>query len=167
MSTYIKNASDWIKAGKKIMYEWILTQQKNIPQYLEDYIMSEYYDQYSPSDLYDRQYRILSAITASDIIDIGDGYRLEIYLDPNKVSYDPSIWTYPDGAMLYMQGDDPLTVFQNMSMGIHGFIGNPRPYQTQGRFWEEFLSAIGESGTYDMFKGFTKYMNNKGYLIIK
>lgn len=166
MSTYIKNASDWLKAGKKIMYAWMLNQQKNLPQYLEEFIMSEYYDQYSPT-MYERQYRIISAITSSEIVDIGDGYKIEIYLDPNKVSYDPSIWTYPDGSTWYKQGDDPLTVFENMANGIHGWIGNPRPYQTEGRFWEEFLNAIGEGGVYNMFQDFMRYMNNKGYLIIK
>lgn len=166
MSTYIKSASDWIKAGKKMMYAWMLNQQKNLPQYLEDFIMSEYYDQYSPT-IYDRKFRILVAITSSEIVDIGDGYKLEIYLDPNKVSYDPSIWTYPDGSIWYRQGDDPLTVFENMANGIHGWIGNPRPYQTEGRFWEEFLNAIGEGGVYNMFQDFMKFMNNKGYLVIK
>lgn len=165
MANYIRNSSDLIKAGKQLIYGQMLIMQKKLPQYLKEYIMSEYYDQYSPSALYDRQYRILSAITSSEIIDTGNGYKLEIYLDPNKVSYDPSIWSYPDGSISYMRGDDPMTVFNNIANGIHGFIGSPRPYQTEGRFWEEFLNAVGHGGVYDMFIGFKRFISSKGYKI--
>lgn len=163
MATYIRNNADLVKAGKQLIYKQMLVLQKKLPDYLEQYIMSEYYDQYTPTGMYERQYRILLAITSSEIIDTENGYKLEIYLDPNKVSYNPSVWTYPDGATSYIQGDDPLTVFRNISMGIHGFIGNPRPYQTEGRFWEEFLNAIGHGGTYDMFVGFKRFIASKGY----
>jgi hypothetical protein len=164
MATYIRNNADLIKAGKQLIYKQMLILQKKLPDYLEQYIMSEYYDQYTPV-MYERSFRILAAITSSEIVDVGIGYQLEVYLDPNKVSYDPSVWAYPDGATSYIQGDDPLTVFNNMANGIHGFIGNPRPYQTEGRFWEEFLNAIGHGGVYDMFVGFKRFIASKGYLI--
>lgn len=167
MANYIRNEADLLKAGKQLIYGQMLIMQKKLPEYLKEYIMSEYYDQYSPTSMYERKYRILVAITSSDIIDTGNGYQLEVYLDPNKVSYDPSVWTYPDGTTSYIRGDDPLTVFENMAMGIHGWIGNPRPYQTEGRFWEEFLSAIGEGGIYNMFIGFKKYISRMGYSISK
>ena len=164
MANYIRNSNDLIKAGKQLIYQQMLLLQKKLPEYLKEYIMSEFYDQYAPT-VYEREFRILEAITASEIIDVGNGYILEIYLDPNKVSYDPSIWTYPDGTITYKQGDDPLTVFTLMSQGIHGFIGNPRPYQTEGRFWEEFLNAVGHSGVYDMFIGFKRFIASNGYRI--
>lgn len=164
MANYIRNNNDLIKAGKQLIYGQMLVIQKKLPEYLKEYIMSEFYGQYSPT-MHERKFRILEAITSSEIIDVGNGYELEIYLDPNKVSYDPSIWTYPDGSTSYKHGDDPLTIFNNMANGIHGFIGNPRPYQTEGRFWEEFLNAIGHGGVYDMFIGFKKFIASKGYRI--
>lgn len=157
----IRNEKEFLQAVKKQMYSYFLKMQKELPKYLEEFIESEFYSQYSPA-MYEREKRILLAITSSDIIDVGNGYRLEIYLDPNKVSYDPSIWYYPgSNDYSYIKGDDAITVFENMANGIHGFVGNPRPYQTEGNFWETFLTEIGHGGTYDMFKSFKKHMNSK------
>lgn len=155
----ILNGRNTQKILKQQMYQWFKHLQENLPEYLEEYIMTEFYNQYSPV-MYERKFRILKAITASDIVETSNGYTLEIYLDPNAVSYDPSFWTYPDGKTAYKKGDKSSTVFDNIAFGVHGFIEDPCPYQTEGRFWEEFLKSIGHGGVYDMFVGFKKYMSN-------
>lgn len=163
MATEIKNNKDFQKAMKPLLYKWMVDIRNKLPDYLEEYIMSEFYDQYSPSSLYDRQFRILEAIMTSEIRDIGNGYEFEIYLDPTKVSYDPAFWT-SHGVTYYIQGDDADDVFRNMANGIHG---SSEFGVTSGRFWEKFLTEIGEGGVYDIFVGFKKFMGNKCHLTIK
>ena len=163
MTTYIKNNADLQKALKQQIYRYMVDIKKKLPVYLEEFIMSEFYDQYTPSGLYDRQYRIISAIMTSKIKDIGNGYEFEIYLDPTAVSYDPSFWT-SHGVTYYQKGDNADDVFQNMANGIHG---DPEFGVTSGRFWEKFLNEIGEGGIYDIFVGFKKYVSEKSNLVIK
>ena len=163
MATFIKNNADLQKALKQQIYRYMVSIKEKLPVYLEEFIMSEYYDQYTPSGLYDRQYRIISAIMTSNIKDIGNGYEFEIYLDPTAVSYDPSFWT-SHGVTYYKKGDDADDVFQNMANGIHG---SPEFGVTSGRFWEKFLDEIGEGGIYDIFVAFKKYLSDKCHLTIK
>jgi hypothetical protein len=136
--------------------------KEKLPDYLEEFIMSEFYNQYSPS-MYDRQYRIISAIITSKIKDIGNGYGFELYLDPSSVSYDPSFWT-SHGVTYYKQGDSADDVFRLISQGVHGSTGFG---VTSGRFWEKFLNEIGEGGIYDIFVEFKKYLGDKYHLNIK
>lgn len=163
MATYIKNNADLLKIMKQQIYRYMVSIKEKLPVYLEEFIMSEYYDQYTPSGLYDRQYRIISAIMTSNIKDIGNGYEFEIYLDPTAVSYDPSFWT-SHGVTYYQKGDNADDVFQNMANGIHG---SSEFGVTSGRFWKKFLDEIGEGGIYDIFVGFKKYLGNKCNLTIK
>lgn len=162
----LKNNQDVKKSLKQQMYNWLVDQQKSLPKYLEEFIYSKFYDQYTPTDLYERQYRIISAITVSSIVETANGYMLSIYLDPNKVSYDPSIWGFHDShgkiAWSYIPGDDPMTVFNNMAKGIHGYIGEPIPPQTPGRFWESFVDSVNHGGIYDIFNSFKKSLRKKG-----
>lgn len=162
MSTYIRNEEDLLRIMKPQIYNWMCHLKEQLPKYLEEFIRSEYYNQYNPK-MYERQYRILEAIMTSNIKDIGDGYEFEIYLDPDKVSYDPSFWT-SHGITYYKKGDDANTVFHNMANGIHG---NVQFGVTNGRFWEKFLTEIGESGIYDIFVEFKKYIGNNFKLTIK
>ena len=163
MATFIKNNADLQKVLKQQLYKWLSDVKARLPKYLEEFIMTEYYDQYTPSSLYERQYRILEAIMTSDIKDIGNGYELEIYLDSTKVSYDPSFWT-AHGVTYYKKGDSADDVFNNMANGIHG---NTEFGVTSGRFWETFLEEIDEGGIYDVFVGFKKFMRDKCHLNIK
>lgn len=163
MSIYLNSVSDIQLAMKKKMYSWMVKIKEQLPKYLEEFIISEYYDQYTPSDLYERQYRILKAIMTSEIKDIGSGYEFSIYLDPSKVSYDPSFWT-SHGVTYYKKGDDADVVFRNMANGIHG---SEQFGVTSGRFWETFLNEIGEGGIYDIFVDFKKDLETKCKLKIK
>ncbi len=163
MTNFIKNNADLQKALKQQLYRYMANIKEKLPNYLEEFIMSEFYDLYTPSSLYDRQYRIISAIMSSNIKDIGNGYEFEIYLDPSSVSYDPSFWT-SHGVTYYQKGDDADDVFRLISQGIHGSIEFG---VTTGRFWEKFLNEIGESGIYDIFVGFKKYMSDKCHLNIR
>lgn len=163
MDTFIKNNADLQKVLKQQLYKWLSDIKVRLPKYLEKFIMTEYYDQYTPSSLYERQYRILEAIMTGNIKDIGDGYEFEIYLNPSKVSYDPSFWT-SHGVTYYKKGDDADDVFRNISQGIHG---SPEFGVTSGRFWEKFLNEIDEGGIYDIFVGFKKFMRDKCHLNIK
>lgn len=113
--------------------------------------------------MYERQFRIISAIMTSKIKNIRNGYEFEIYLDPSAVSYDPSFWT-SHGVTYYKKGDDADDVFQLMSQGVHG---SSEFGVTSGRFWEKFLNEIGEGGIYDIFVGFKKYVSDKCHLTIK
>ncbi|WP_313069757.1 hypothetical protein [Lacrimispora sp.] len=163
MTTFIKNNADLQKALKQQIYRYMVDIKEKLPNYLEEFIMSEFYDLYTPSSSYNRQYRIISAIMTSKIKDIGNGYEFELYLDPTAVSYDPSFWT-SHGVTYYKQGDSADDVFQNIANGIHG---STEYGVTSGRFWEKFLNEIGESGIYDIFVGFKKYMSDKCHLVIK
>lgn len=162
MTTYIKNNADLQKALKQQIYRYMVDIKEKLPVYLEEFIMSEYYNQFEPS-MYERKFRIISAIMTSKIKDIGNGYEFEIYLDPTAVSYDPSFWT-SHGVTYYQKGDDADDVFQNISQGIHG---SPEFGVTSGRFWEKFLNEIGEGGIYNIFVGFKKYVSEKSNLVIK
>ena len=163
MAKCIKSNADLLKVMKKQLYDWMSHIQQNLSKILEEFIMSEYYDQYTPSPLYDRQYRILEAIMTSKIKDIGNGYEFELYLDPNAVSYDPSFWT-SHGVTYYKHGDDADVVFHNMANGIHG---SEEFGVTSGRFWKTFLDEIDEGGIYDIFLDFKKYLGSKYKLTIK
>lgn len=163
MTTFIKNNADLQKVLKQQIYRYMVIIKEKLPVYLEEFIMSEFYDQYTPSALYNRQYRIISAIMASNIKDIGNGYEFEIYLDPTAVSYDPSFWT-SHGVTYYQKGDDADDVFRNIAQGIHG---STEFGVTSGRFWEKFLNEIDEGGIYDIFIGFKKFMRDKCHLNIK
>ncbi|WP_099467735.1 hypothetical protein [Konateibacter massiliensis] len=156
MTKTIKNNNDLQKVLKKQLYKWMVNIKEKLPDYLEEFIISEYYDQYSPK-MYERKFRILEAIMTSEIRDIGNGYEFELYLDPTRVSYDPSFWT-SHGVTYYIKGDDADDVFRNMSQGIHG---STEFGVTSGRFWEKFLDEIGEGGIYDIFKSFKKYLSDK------
>lgn len=161
-ATYLKNNNNIKKALKRQLFTWMHDLKEKLPDYLEEFIMSEYYEQYSPV-MHERQFRILSAIMTSDIVDVGDGYEFEIYLDPDKVSYDPSFWT-SHGITYYMRGDNADAVFHNMANGIHG---SKDIAVTSGRFWNEFLNEIGEGGIYDIFVDFKKYFESKCGLTIQ
>ncbi|EXG87852.1 hypothetical protein K413DRAFT_4753 [Clostridium sp. ASBs410] len=131
--------------------------QLKLPEYLKGFIYSEFYNKYTPSDLYDRQYRIIDAIMTSSIKVSGDTVSMEIYLDPDKASYDPSIWYYPNGAFTYIKGDDSATVFENMRNGIHG---SPDFGVTDGDFWQAFVDSVSRGGIYDLFQDFKKYLSD-------
>jgi hypothetical protein len=163
MTTFIKDNAALQKVLKQQLYKWLLDMKEKLPKYLEEFIMSEYYDQYTPSDLYERQHRIIEAIMTSNIKDIGNGYEFEIYLDPSKVVYDPSFWT-SHGVTYYIKGDSADDVFHNMANGIHG---STEFGVTSGRFWETFLEEIGEGGIYDIYQSFKKYLGDKCNLNIK
>lgn len=163
MTTFIKNNLDLQKVLKQQLLKYMTDIKEKLPTYLEEFIRSEYYDQYTPSSLYERKYRIINAIITSNIKDIGIGYEFEIYLDPTIVSYDPSFWT-SHGVTYYIHGDSADDVFRNMANGIHG---SPEFGVTSGRFWEKFLNEIGEGGIYDIFIAFKRHMADKCHLIIK
>jgi len=164
MTTFIKNNADLQKVLKQQIYRYMVDIKEKLPVYLEKFIMSEYYDQYTPV-MYEpyRQYRIISAIMTSSIKDIGNGYEFEIYLDPTAVSYDPSFWI-SHGVTYYKKGDSADDVFHNMANGVHG---STEFGVTSGRFWEKFLNEIDEGGIYDIFIGFKKFMRDKCHLNIK
>jgi hypothetical protein len=163
MTTFIKNNTDLQKVLKQQIYKYMVDIKEKLPNYLEEFIMSEFYDQYTPSSLYKRQYRIISSIMTSNIKDIGNGYEFELYLDPTAVSYDPSFWT-SHGVTYYKQGDSAVDVFRLISQGVHGSSDFG---VTSGRFWQKFLDEIGEGGIYDIFVGFKKYLGDKCHLNIK
>lgn len=161
------NQKELEKFLKKKLYDRLLEHQKKLPNYLEEYIRTEFYNQYTPR-IYEREERLIKAITTSKIIATGSGYALEVYLDPNKVSYDPSSWSFWDNATnspvwTYRPGDSPMTVFSLAAEGIHGFIGeNNNPPQTSGRFWEEFTDSLEHGGIHDFFSGFKSYLIKSG-----
>lgn len=163
----IRNQKELEKFLKKKMYDRLLELQKKLPNYLEEYIRTEFYNQYTPK-IYEREERLIKAITTSKIISTGNGYALEVYLDPNKVSYDPAVWSFWDNTTnspvwTYRSGDSPMTVFSLAAEGIHGFIGeNNNPPQTSGRFWEAFIDSIDHGGIYDFFSGFKSYLIKSG-----
>ncbi len=163
MTTFIKNNADLQNALKQQIYRYMVDIKEKLPTYLEEFIMTEFYDLYTPSSLYDRQYRIISSIMTSAIKDIGNGYEFELYLDPTAVSYNPSFWT-SHGVTYYKQGDSADDVFQLISQGIHG---STEFGVTSGRFWEKFLTEIGEGGIYDIFVGFKNHLGEKYHLSIK
>lgn len=163
MGVNLKNAGIIQTILKESAYEWICGIKEKVPVYLREFIQSEYYDAYTPSSLYERQYRILEAIMTSEVRDIGNGYEFKIYLDASKVSYNPSFWS-SHGVTYYRKGNDADTVFHNMARGIHGA---PKFNITSGRFWERFLTEIGEGGIYDIFVGFKAYLERKCHLEIK
>ena len=152
----INNERDLEKLLEIRIIEWLKQLQNDLPELLKDYIISEYYEQYTPSDLYERQYRILKSILASSIKKTGRTYYLDIYLDPKKISYDPSIWGYVSRSGVsysYLKGDSSETVFQNMANGVHGSVEFGT---TDGRFWEAFLKSLGYGGVYNIFEKFKK-----------
>ncbi|MEY8352608.1 hypothetical protein AALB39_04535 [Lachnospiraceae bacterium 54-53] len=138
--------------------------QIKLPEYLKGFIYSEFYNKYTPSDLYDRQYRIIDSIMVSNIKVSGVTVSMEIYLDPDKVSYDPSIWYYPSGAFTYIKGDDSETVFENMRQGIHGSSDFE---VTDGDFWQAFVDSVNHGGIYDLFADFKRYLSSTAGLTIK
>lgn len=162
MATVIRSNKDLQKVLKKQLYKWMVDIKEKLPDYLEEFIMSEFYDQFTPN-MHKRQFRILEAIMTSEIRDIGNGYEFILYLDPDKVSYDPSFWT-SYGVTYYIKGDSADDVFRNMANGVHG---SSEFGVTSGRFWEKFLEEIGEGGIYDIFVAFKKYLGNKCHLTIK
>lgn len=157
----INNEKELKKILEAKVVQWLKQLQNDLPTLLHDFIMEDYYKQYIPSDLYERQYRILKSIMTSSIKKTGNVYYLDIYLDPSKVSYDPSIWGYKiAGGVSYgfIKGDTPETVFQNIANGIHGKVEFG---VTEGRFWKDFLNAVGHGGVYDIFKKFRAVIQTK------
>jgi hypothetical protein len=160
-----KNMKELEKMIEKQIVNWMVSIGKKLPKYLEEFIHSEFYDQYEPSDLYDRKYRIIEAITVTSVKKQGDTYTLSIYLDPSKVSYDPSIWYDRKlGTWNYIKGDTSEYVFNLIANGIHG---DAEFGETDGRFWETFLDSIDAGGIYDIFDDFKKWLGNKGILTIR
>jgi len=53
--------------------------QIKLPEYLKQFIYSEFYDQYQPSEYYERQYRIIDAIMVSNIRLSGKELRTIMY----------------------------------------------------------------------------------------
>lgn len=139
MSTItIKQANDINKVLEKEIYQWLAQLKNELPELLKDFIMSEYHEQNSSSALYKRQYRILNSVMSSNIKKAGNTYSMEIYLDSDKLSYDPSLWgaAYPS---------DSVDV-------------------SDGWFWYTFLNSIGEGGTYDIFQKFKSYIGEKSLI---
>lgn len=139
--------------------------QVKLPEYLKQFIYSEFYNQYTPSDLYERQYRIIDAIMVSNIKMSGKSISMEIYLDPDRVKYDPSVW-FNQGTGLWtpIQGDAAEVVFDNMRHGIHG---TEDIAVTDGDFWQAFIDSVSHGGIYDLFDNFKKYLGNSVGLVIK
>jgi len=164
MATISGGKKELEKFMEQQVIAWLKKVQLKLPEYLREFIFSEYYDQYQPTDLYERQYRIIEAIMVSSIVKTGNTYTISIYLDPDKVSYDPSIW-YDTRfkSWGWIKGDEAEDVFNLMSNGIHGTYENG---QTQGRFWEAFVDSINHGGIYDLFENFKKYLGGKGVLTI-
>lgn len=138
--------------------------QIKLPEYLKEFIYSEFYNKYTPSDLYDRQYRIIDAIMVSNIKVSGVTVSMEIYLDPDKASYDPSIWYYPSGAFTYIKGDDTEEVWDNMRNGVHGSVDFG---VTDGDFWQAFVNSVKHGGMYDLFQDFKRYLSSTVGISIK
>lgn len=164
MATNVGGMKELNAFMEKKMLLWLTKVQAQLPQYLEKFIYSEYYDQYQPTDLYERQYRIIEAIMVSSIKKVGNTYTISIYLDPNKVSYDPSLW-YDTRLNSWgvINGDTSEDVFNLMANGIHGTIENG---QTEGRFWEAFVESVNHGGIHDLFEDFKRYLGGKGILNI-
>lgn len=157
----INNEKELGKILEAKLIQWLEQLQSDLPLLLHNFIVEDYYKQYNPSDLYERQYRILKSIMTSSIKKTGNTYYLDIYLDPSKVSYDPSIWGHVvNGHVSYgfIKGDTPETVFQNIANGIHG---RSEFGETDGRFWKDFLNAVGHGGVYDIFKKFRTVIQTK------
>lgn len=164
-TTYGKNMNDLNKFLEQKIIAWLTSIGEKLPEHLKEFMESEYYDQYKPTDWYERHYRIMEAIMVSSIIKSGNTYSLSIYLDPSKVSYDPAVWyNQRNGSWNYIKGDTSEDVFNLMANGIHGAIENG---QTEGRFWDTFLESIGHGGMYDLFEDFKKYLGGKGILTIR
>lgn len=165
MATYTaRNSAELNKIIEQQIKSWLVETGQKLHKYLEEFIQTEYYDQYTPSSLYERQYRIIDAIMVTSVTKVGNTYSLSIYLDPTKVSYDPSIWydtRYQSWG--WIKGDTPEDVFNLMAEGIHGTIENG---QTEGKFWETFLESIDHGGVYDLFENFKRYLGDKGILTI-
>ena len=89
---------------------------------------------------------------------------MEIYLDPERASYDPSIWYYPNGSFTYIKGDDTETVFENMRNGIHG---SPDFGITEGDFWRAFVDSVSLGGIHDLFLEFKNYLSSSIGISIK
>jgi hypothetical protein len=159
-----RNMNDVEKYIESKIIAWLTKVGQQLPIYLKEFIQSEYYDQYAPSPLYDRKFRIMEAIMVTSIKKIGNTYTMSIYLDPSAVSYDPSVWyDKRSGSWNYIKGDTSEDVFNLMANGIHGSIDNG---QTDGRFWEEFLDSVGAGGIYDLFEDFKRYLGKNGVLSI-
>lgn len=138
--------------------------QKDLPRYLEQFIYSEFYDKYEPK-VYDRQRRIIDAIMVSNIKMSGKTISMEIYLDPSKVSYDPSTWKNPiTGTISSIPGDTVEDVWELMRSGIHG---SEDIAVTDGDFWQAFVDSVNHGGIYDLFVDFKKYLSSTAGLTIK
>ena len=143
---------------------WLTSIGQELNEYLKEFIYSEYYDQYKPTEWYDRKYRIISAIMVSSIKKVGKAYELSVYLDPTKVSYDPAVWyDKSSGSWGYIMGDAPEDVFNLIANGIHG---SAEFGQTEGRFWDTFIESIDKGGVYDIFEDFKRYLINSGLMVI-
>ena len=143
---------------------WLTKISNELPKYLEEFIYSEYYDKYKPTEWYERQYRIIDAIMVSKIVKIGNAYSISICLDPSKASYYPSIWyNTRNGSWNYIKGDSSEDVFNLMANGIHGAIENG---QTDGRFWESFVESVNHGGIHDIFEDFKKHLKGTGLNVI-
>ena len=159
----IKNPKQLEQALEKHIIQWLTKMGDKIHDYLEEFIHTEFYNQYSPSIYYERKYRIIKAITVTSIKKKGNTYSLSIYLDPEKVSYDPSIWyDIKEDTWNYIKGDSSEYVFNLISQGIHG---DESFGQTDGRFWETFLESIDAGGIYDIFEDFKKWLRDKGIMV--
>lgn len=146
---------------KKVVEKYKMLQVK-LPEYLKEFIYSEYYDKYDPV-MYERQYRIIDAIMISNIKISGTMVFMEIYLDPDRAKYDPAVWeSY--GRTYYIQGDSSETVFDNIRKGIHG---SEDFAVTDGDFWQSFIDSVNHGGIYDLFADFKKYLGNSVGLTVK
>ncbi|WP_143322864.1 hypothetical protein [Clostridium sp. HBUAS56010] len=139
--------------------------QIKLPEYLKEFIYSEFYNKYTPSDLYDRQYRIIDAIMVSNIKVSGVTVSMEIYLDPDKASYDPSTWKNPiTRTVSEIPGDTVEDVWELMRNGVHG---QESIAVTDGDFWQAFVDSVNRGGMYDLFQDFKKYLSSTVGISIK
>lgn len=133
----IKHTNELNKFLEKIIYQWLTKLKKELPELLKDFIMSDYHVQSASPDLYKHQYQLLNSVISGNIKKNRNTYSLEIYLDPDKISDNPSIW-----GTVYPSGTVPVT---------------------DSQFWYAFLNSIGEGGTYDIFLKFKSYIGEKTF----
>lgn len=134
----IKQTNELNKVLEKQIYQWLTKLKKELPELLKDFIMSDYHVVSTSPELYKHQYQLLNSVLSSNIKKNRNTYSLEIYLDPDKISDNSSIWgtVYPSGTVQV----------------------------TDSQFWYAFLNSLGEGGTYDIFQKFKSFVGEKAFV---
>jgi hypothetical protein len=91
---------------------------------IQRFIYEDFYQEYPDPKRYKRTFQLLESVTRTRLVKNAGTLSIEIYLDPTSAD---------EG---YKGGYDPMTIWENASLGKHGEI------QTDGRFWQHSIDEI-------------------------